>query len=144
MSYTNMAVSRSFTSGGTIRPSRFVTEDTVNGAGYCLEANANEPVWGVSPAAPFDQDTANAADSGDNIQCFTGGIVRVTAGDAVAVGDYVKSDADGRAVPITSPATAAAIQYVGGVAMTPASAASELVMVVLTPHASVQGDPTNS
>lgn len=93
--------------GDVIERRRFVT---LNADGEVVHANATSSVIGVSSIPNNKDEVAEIYD----------GIVIVEAGGAVGAGDYVKSDADGKAV------TDAAGKFV---AITSASVAGELMSV---------------
>lgn len=97
-----------------IPPYRFVVVDAL-GYDYIKLAGANGKVLGVGPAGIHDQDgTTNAGDLDDQMEYYAGGRVKIELGGTVAVGDFVKSDANGKAVVI---AAGAGSQYVGGQAI---------------------------
>lgn len=74
------------------------------------------------------------ANTGDHAALQIVGMARVTAGAAVAVGDKVTSDANGKAVTVAS---AVGAKYVGGIALEAAGADGEEISVLLTPGACV-------
>lgn len=115
---------------GDIRPARIVKRGTA--ANSCLEADAGELPIGIS----YNQvrkinlegygETTLAAISGDHLSIYGDGarMVPLTAGGAVAVGDWIKSDADGLGVASTTDR-----EKVVGRARTAATASGELFMV---------------
>lgn len=92
---------------GTIRPSRFVKLD-VTADGKVLEADAGEPIYGISQKGtrnvPYSTlDDGNAAIAGENVHIFgPGEKCSLQLGGTVAVGDRLKSDADGKGVATTT------------------------------------------
>lgn len=96
---------------GTIRVSRFIKMD-VTAPFKCLESDANNKVIGISQVgtnfAPLSDlvTTHNAATQGQKIQYFgDGDSCQVECGDTITAGDYLKSDADGKAVSIATSGT---------------------------------------
>lgn len=67
---------------------------------------------------------------------ITGGTAKVRAGAAIAVGDRLKSDANGRLIPVGAEALATLIHVVG-IAMQAAAAVDDLVEVRITPYSYV-------
>lgn len=115
---------RTSTAGGNINPARFVKDDTSNDFGV-LQCGAGEKAIGVSQmggrSAPTPDVTTNyAAISGEQLAVHVSGQAYITAGEALANGVYLKSDADGKAVAIDEGAgteehvIARAIQTAGG------------------------------
>ncbi len=97
-----------------IPPYRFVQVDAL-GYDYIKLAGANTKNLGVGPAGIHDQDgTTNAADIDDQVEYYHGGRAKIELGGTVAVGDFVKSDANGKAVVIATPSESADSQYVCG------------------------------
>lgn len=93
---------RSYIARGDIRPSRFVKRDTATNHGV-LEADAGDATVGVAyegtRTAPLPGVTALAAISGDPILVYTEGMpCEIVAGGSITPGQYLKPDADGRAV----------------------------------------------
>jgi hypothetical protein len=85
-------------------------------------AGANERVYGVLTNDPV-------ALKGASIQ--TEGVVLVKAGAAIARGDYLKSDATGRAVPAAGEAAGTLVE-VFAIARTACANADEFVEALLT------------
>lgn len=113
MSQYRSVLTLTMTAAGTIAANRFVTA-----AGAQAGADAN--AIGVA---------LNAATAADKVPVLAIGTVSVEAGAAITAGATVKSDAQGRAVPwATSGARL-------GIALTAASAAGELVEVLLVSNA---------
>jgi len=113
MSQYRSVLTLTMTAAGTIAANRFVTA-----AGAQAGADAN--AIGVA---------LNAATAADKVPVLAIGTVSVEAGAAIDAGATVKSDAQGRAVPwATSGARL-------GIALTDASAAGELVEVLLVSNA---------
>ena len=97
-----------------VPPYRFVVVDAA-GYDFIKLAGANGKTLGVGPAGIHDQDgTTNAGDVDDQMEYYAGGRVKVELGGTVAVGDFVKSDATGRAIAIVA---GAGSQQVGGQAI---------------------------
>ena len=94
----------------------FVISDTANACSIVL-AGANAPSIGVLC------DTPKAGQPG---QVQTVGSAKVLSGAAVAIGDNIMTDASGRGVPASG-----ATQHIVGKAMEAASAAGQLIEVVL-------------
>jgi hypothetical protein len=120
-------------SGGDVRPARFVKMDTSEQV-QALEANANETVIGISrdetKFAPLSDLTvsANAAEDGDAIPMLGDGEIGIlTAGAAVTSGNYLKSDNDGKGVPIAT--TGTTLQRYGAVALEDAAADGDKIRV---------------
>lgn len=88
----------------------------------CALAGANEKVLGVLQNDP-------AADRAAAIQIE--GVTRVKTGGAVAVGDYLKSDANGKAVAAAGEAAGVLVE-VFAVALEAAAGADELINAHLT------------
>lgn len=70
------------------------------GRDHVVVAGANDIPIAVSPLGTHDRDTSNAADTDDQFEIYYGGLVKVNCGATVLVGEYVKSDAAGKAVPV--------------------------------------------
>ncbi len=119
--------------GGTIRPSRFVKIDTgADDSG--LESDANEDTIGVShdgsnqPPLSDLVSTNNAAIAGQHFRLFgDGDICLLEAGAAVANGERLKSDADGKGIPILL--TGTTVQRYGAKAMETAAADGDMIRV---------------
>ena len=96
-----------FRANGTIAPAVFVKIDTT-ADNMVVQATAGSKISGVSqegmkrtPGLP-GSDTTIAAVAGDEIDVFgPGDVCMLTAGAAVVRGDYLKSDANGLALPTT-------------------------------------------
>lgn len=67
---------------------------------------------------------------------ITGGTAKVRAGAAIAVGDRLKSDANGRLIPVGGEAAATLIHVVGK-AMQAAAALDDLIEARITPYSYV-------
>ncbi len=123
--------------GGTIRVSRFVklsaaADDTG------LEGGANDEVIGVAyegsnyPPLSDLVTTSNAATVGQEFRLYgPGDVCQIVAGDAVTRGAKLKSDSQGRGVPIASSGTTQ--QFYGGFALQSATAAGELIRFLVHP-----------
>jgi len=91
---------------------------TFSASGVALNTSAGGACAGV--ISPNDADAA-----GKPTGVMVGGVAKVAAGAAVAAGASVQSDATGRAI------TAAAADYVQGIALEAATAAGDLIAVLL-------------
>lgn len=115
-----LAVTLTAATGADIAQARFVT---VGANGITLSADNGDAI-GVTAEAYDDSEFTN--DTGSNaIPVLIEGIVEVEAGAAVAVGDQVTPDAQGRAT------TAATGNVVVGVCVAAAGAAGEFADVLL-------------
>lgn len=123
-------MSKAFTAGGTIRVSRFVNLDSSDN-NVVLEADANETIIGISQeggrAAPVPLNTTDpveAAQDGEQLNVHLPGGARkdislcIGSGGCNA-GDRLKSDGDGKGVPIAT--TGTTIQNYGAIALAAAS-----------------------
>lgn len=123
--------------GGNINVSRFVKPSTAADM-TVLQCGANEQAIGVayegnnSPPTP-DLATSYAAIAGAPLRIYgPGDICQVVAGSGgVTRGGRVKSDADGKAVPIAT--TGTTIQQIAGWALETA-AENELFRIMLHPY----------
>lgn len=118
---------------GNIRPSRFVKLDT-SADKKVVEGTANAQIIGVSmegtnyPPLNDLSITAYAAEAGQYMQMYgDGDVCLLEAGDAITMGDRLKSDSAGRGVAIATSGTT--IQQIGAVALQTAAAAGELILV---------------
>jgi hypothetical protein len=121
--------SNSAIAAGNIKPKRFLKQGAVPGT--VLQAGAGEAVYGISHDGtrnlPLEGwDDGFHAKAGENCGVYGNGCkqVPITAGGVVAVGDYLKADADGRAV-----AASADRDAYGAIARTTATAAGQEIMV---------------
>ncbi len=123
---SNPLMFKAFTAGGAISPYRLVrfsAADTVVQA-----AAATESIFGVNSDLTIV--------SGERVEVMTDGIAFVEAGAAVTIGALITADASGRGV---AAAPAAGVNNrVIGVALDAASAAGDVIRVLLSPG-SVQG-----
>lgn len=90
---------------GSIAPSRAVKYDTTAGAeGKVIQCGAGERAIGISQPGvrrvPGFTDDGYAAIAGETLRVYRPGEINVPAelGGTVAVGDYLKSDTDGKLV----------------------------------------------
>ncbi|HPP54277.1 MAG TPA: DUF2190 family protein [Thermoguttaceae bacterium] len=125
----------SFVASGNIQPSRFVV---LSGVRQVAQAGDNGEILGVSQEgsnrAPLQDlvGTVYAAQAGESLLVYSAGeMCLVEAGAAITAGQLLKSDAQGRAVPVA--ATGATIQNYGAIALEAAAAAGEKVLVLVTP-----------
>jgi hypothetical protein len=107
--------------GGTINPSRFVMLDVSN-AFVGLQATAGAGIMGISHestrTAPVPDTSASQTHciSGEPIGLYDDNeICLLEIGDTVAVGDKLKSDANGKGIPVDT--TSGGYQEVGAVAV---------------------------
>jgi hypothetical protein len=117
---------KAFTAGGAINPYRIVrlsAADTVVQA-----AAATEGLFGVNSDLTIV--------SGERVEVMTDGIAFVEAGAAVTISSLITADASGRGV--TAAPGAGVNNRVIGVALDAASAAGDVIRVLLSPG-SVQG-----
>ncbi len=123
---SNPLMFKAFTAGGAINPYRIVrlsAADTVVQA-----AAATEGLFGVNSDL--------AIVSGERVEVMTDGIAFVEAGAAVTISSLITADASGRGV--TAAPGAGVNNRVIGVALDAASAAGDVIRVLLSPG-SVQG-----
>lgn len=120
--------SGSFVAGGNIAPSRFVKPSS--STAIVVQAGAGDAVLGIS-----GQGTRNPPYStlDDGYHCINGENCRVyaddevcllEAGDVVAFGELLKSDTNGKGVPVS-----ANNDFYGAQALEPASATGVLIKV---------------
>lgn len=118
---------------GNIYPSRFVTVDPSSNA-KVIQATANSKVLGVSQVGtnypPLNDSAVTvagyAAVAGQIVEFHgPGQVCHVEAGDTFAAGDYLKADADGKAVPILT--TGTTLQRFGAIALDAATAVGQLI-----------------
>lgn len=118
-------LTRSFEADGAIAARRIIQIGTADG--HVVQADASsdttiaERLIGVSDEL--------GAKSGARVDIHLAGIADVVAGGAVARGGSVKTDAGGRAV-----ATSAANDFIVGVALVAATAAGDIIPVLLAPQ----------
>lgn len=118
-----------FVAGGNIRPCRFVTPDPTAdnypSVGSCIvkEGEANDDTIGISMEStdypPLNDSHVTvggyAAILGESFEVHSTGECLLELGDTVANGGRVKSDGDGKGVPIAT--TGTTIQYAGARAL---------------------------
>ncbi len=90
-----------FNASAAIARCRFVRQSGEFTVAQCV---ANEVALGASPEgtreAPIPGASANAAEVGDPLRIYTlGDVCEIEVGSAVTFGQFVKPDANGRAVP---------------------------------------------
>ena len=124
---------------GNIYPCRFVT---VSGAHAGAQAGANARILGIArnetnyPPITDPRITVAGyhAVDGEPIRMLGDGEVGlVEAGAAITAGDRLKSDSNGKAVPIAT--TGNAVQEIGAVAIAAATTEGELILVQCQPGA---------
>lgn len=98
------------------------------GRDHVVQCGANELPVAVSPSGTHDRDTSNAADTGDQVEIYYGGLIKIAAGAETLVDEWVKSDANGKGVPIDE-TTASAVQNHIGKCVRGASAEDEIMTV---------------
>ena len=99
------------------------------GRDHVVQATANDVPAAVSPSGIHDRDSAPyAAQAGDQFEVYYGGFIKVKSGAAVPIGDYVKSDGDGKAIPILTTAGSVPQNHLG-IAMSAAANANEIFTV---------------
>lgn len=122
-----------------INCARFVK--LISGTKYRVaQAVANDQVIGVSPQNQRTPTiigtlaaTTLAASAGESIDIeLQTSLAWVEVGSAVVEGEWVKSDANGRAVPIAT--SGATKQMVAGLCLVGAANANELALIQLNPH----------
>lgn len=125
----------SFRASGNISPSRFVT---LSGNKTVAQAGDNQEIIGVaqegSNRAPLQDyvSTVYAAQAGEQLEVYSvGELCLVEAGGAITAGQLLKSDSQGRAVPVAT--TGTVIQNYGAVALESATAAGEKILCLVTP-----------
>lgn len=99
-----------------------------NGRDHVAVCGDNEVPVAVSPSGIHDRDTSFAAKSGDQVEVYYGGFIKILAGAAVAIGEYVKSDSAGKGVPVVV-TTASAVQNHIGICVALAANADEMMTV---------------
>lgn len=123
-----------FIAGGDIRPGRIVT--TTNSAFSVVEAGATSNPIGVSvlptnlPSIVGVTSPTLAASSGEPVPVIILGEALVEAGGAITAGQFVKSDAQGRAVA----ASGAGNHFCVGYALEAASAAGDFIRIMVYPR----------
>ena len=118
-------LTRSFEAGGAIGARRIIQIGTADG--HVVQADASSDT--TIAERPIGVSDELGAKSGARVDVHLAGIADVVAGGAVARGSSVKADATGRAV-----ATATASDFVVGVALTAATAAGDIIPVLLAPQ----------
>lgn len=135
MRFENMG----WVANGDISTARFVK--LISGTKYRVaQAAANEQVVGVSTQNQRASTiigtlaaTTLAASAGESLDIeLMGSLAWVEVGSACVEGDWVKSDANGRAVPIAT--SGATKQMVGGLVLIGAANANELALIQVNPH----------
>jgi hypothetical protein len=123
--------SPNFVAGGNILPSRFVKQ---SGAYTVVQAGAaTDDIVGISQDGTRHppgtaSDDGNAANTNDQIRVFgVGEICKLTAGAAVTTGNYLKSDASARGIPVTQAEVTNV--GVGAIALEDAAGAGEVIRV---------------
>ena len=130
----NALPSPGFIAGSTVSPSQFVNISSA-GDWTVIPATAGSAIIGVSQdymaQAPgtFGADITVAANTGQGVAVFGAGqIAMVNSGAAITRGQFIKSDANGNAIPLTTN-NPVVPQFIGGVAMESALAAGNLIRI---------------
>jgi len=130
----------SFRAGGNITVSRFVT---LASTGMVVQSGDNHDIIGVAfegtQRAPLQDmvTTVFAAETGQSVAVYSvGEVCLVEAGAAISAGALLRSDAQGRAVPIAT--TGTTIQNYGAIALEPATAAGQKIRVLVVPLSKVR------
>lgn len=118
--------------GGNISPSRFVMPSSTN-ENECLQATADARTIGISqrgtrnpPIAGLDDGLAAVA--GEQLQIFgPGEVAMLEIGAAVTPGTFLRSDANGRGIPV-----ATAGQWYGARALQGGAANDFIQVLVIT------------
>lgn len=125
----------SFVASAAIRPSRFVK---LSGVRQAAQAGDNEEILGVaqegSNRAPLQDLVTDvyAAQAGESLLVYSvGEMCLVEAGAQITAGQLLKSDSQGRAVPVAT--TGTTIQNYGAIALEAAASAGEKILVLVTP-----------
>lgn len=99
-----------YRAAGNVTPFSFVAIDDTGVDNKVRIAGANDDqIVGVTQGSNKAFDSANHAESGDQVDLQPGKIVRVILGGTVDAGDRVKSDASGHAVVVAT--TGTTLQY---------------------------------
>jgi len=124
-----------FLARGNIYPSRFVRVDTASENGV-LQAGDNTDVIGVSHPGTNKPEVSGmisgtyAAENGQPVLVAgVGSVVLVEAGNTVTPGQFLKSDSQGRAVPVATSGTV--IQNYGAVALQGGAVGDKIKCLVL-------------
>lgn len=115
---TDIAITRKADADLSANRYRFVTATASNGAAL---AGANARALGT---------LQNKPKSGEAASILTEGQTKVVAGGAFSVGDYVKSDANGKAVQVTGEAAGTIVELLG-IALEAAAALDDIVEIQL-------------
>ena len=96
-----------------------------------MHTTANQVVKCATDAEVFLGVLQNEPASGSEARVMSTGVSKVVAGAAIAVGDTVGTDTAGKAKPIDVATGADVGDYFGGIALESASAANEVISVLL-------------
>lgn len=130
-----------FRAADNTMPSRFVSLVS-GGTNSAAESSDNAEIIGVSQEGTrsFPQQSVMgelAATTDETFACYSvGEVCLVVAGAAFNVGTLLKSDSDGRAVPIAT--TGTTIQNYGAVALEQATAAGQKIRCLVVPFGKVR------
>lgn len=129
-----MPDSASYIAGGNISPSRFVSVDA-NGDNTVVQAGLNDQILGISQKGtrqvPIPSASSYAAIDGDSLLVHIDGAddVLLEYGATVTRGQRLKSDANGKGIPV---ATSGEAQKVGAIALQSGSAGDVRPVLVKT------------
>ena len=118
-------LTRSFEAGGAIAARRIIQIGTADG--HVVQADASSDT--TIAERPIGVSEELGAKSGARVDIHLAGIADDVTGGAVARGGSVKADAGGRAV-----ATSAANDFIVGVVLAAATAAGDIIPVLLAPQ----------
>ena len=111
-----------------IRSRRFVSLVAAGADFRVHEADAGEQVVGITRENSRRWNDVSHADTGEPVAVYTHSqTCRLVAGAAVTVGERLKSDAEGRGIPLVG--GAGTTEEYGAVALEAASAANEVIQV---------------
>ncbi|MFQ5473568.1 MAG: hypothetical protein ACE5FA_11895 [Dehalococcoidia bacterium] len=117
---------------GTILPYRAVKSDGTNDNACVVAAAATDIVLGVTDGSNKAFDSANHAESGDEVRLQPGDILTIEAGEAVTVGDDIVPGTAG--VAMVAATTGTVNEFILGTAIEAASASTKLFRFRWNPH----------
>jgi len=131
-----MTTELQLTARGNIAPFRFVRVDTSSENG-CVQAGDNTDIIGIAQGGTNKPEVAGlisaqyAAENGQPVRVAgVGAVTLLEVGGNVTAGQYLKSDANGKGVPVAT--TGTVIQNYGAMALQSGSAGSIIrVMVII-------------
>lgn len=84
------------------------------GRDHVVQAGANDIPIAVSPSGTHDRDSGVfAAELDDQFEVYYGGLVKIKCGATVLVGEYLKSDVNGKAVPVLTVVSSGPQNHIG-------------------------------